>query len=77
MDDLEYLDPLIERMPSSDLKELQGKRLRQLIAYINDYPSFYRRRFKEDKTATGNIKTLNDIEKLPFKFDIKRARVYK
>jgi phenylacetate-CoA ligase len=59
-------DSKIEAMPLNDLKELQLKRLRKMIDYVYRNNRFYRDRLKEVKIDSGNIKSLKDIEKIPF-----------
>lgn len=66
MNNLDYWDPFIERMPKSELIKLQEKKLRQLVAYVKDHSKIYRRKFKETKLDTDDIKTLDDLHKLPF-----------
>ncbi len=66
MNNLDYWDPLIERMPESELIKLQEKKLKQLVAYVKDHSTFYRRKFKETKIDSDDIKTLDDLHKLPF-----------
>ncbi|MCW3976181.1 MAG: phenylacetate--CoA ligase [Candidatus Bathyarchaeota archaeon] len=53
-------------MPKSELIKLQEKKLRQLVAYVKDHSKIYRRKFKETKLDTDDIKTLDDLHKLPF-----------
>ena len=59
-------DNKIESMPLKDLKELQLKRLRKLIDYIYKNNRFYRDRLKEAKIESDKIKSLKDLEKIPF-----------
>jgi len=66
VNNLDYWDPFIERMPKSELIKLQEKKLRQLVAYVKDHSKIYRRKFKETKLDTDDIKTLDDLHKLPF-----------
>ncbi len=66
MNDLEYWDPLIERMPRSDLRDLQEKKLHQLLLNVTEYSKFYRGKFKEAKVDPNDIKTLKDLQKIPF-----------
>jgi len=62
----EFWDPKIETMPLKELKELQSKRLKKLIQYVYDNNQFYNKKLKEVNVKPGDIKTLKDIEKLPF-----------
>lgn len=59
-------DSKSEAMPSNELKELQLKRLRNMIDYVYKNNRFYRDRLKEAKVESNNIKSLKDIEKIPF-----------
>ena len=59
-------DSKIESMPLKDLKELQLKRLKKMIDYIYRNNRFYRNRLKEANIESDRIKTLKDIEKIPF-----------
>jgi len=62
----EFWDSKIETMPLNELKELQLKRLKKLTQYVYDNNQFYNKRLKEVNVKPGDIKTLKDIEKLPF-----------
>ncbi len=62
----EYWDHKSETMPIPELKELQCKRLQKLIKYIFTNNKFYHEKFSEKKLKPDSIKTLKDIEKLPF-----------
>ncbi len=66
MNFLDYWDPLIERMPKPDLIKLQERKFRKLLAYVKDHSKFYRRKFKEAKINLDDIKSLDDLQKLPF-----------
>jgi len=67
-------DSKIEAMPSNELKELQLKRLKNMIDYVYKNNRFYRDRLKEAKVESDKIKSLKDIEKIPFltKQDLRR-----
>jgi len=62
----EFWDRKIETMPLDELKKLQVKRLRKLVKYVYNGNRFYHDRFEEAKVTPDDIKTLKDIEKLPF-----------
>ena len=59
-------DNKIEAMPRNDLKKLQLKRLKNMVDYVYKNNRFYRDRLKEAKMESDNIKSLKDIEKIPF-----------
>jgi len=56
----------IETMPRSKIKELQLKRLKETVGLVYDKVPFYKKKFKELKITPADIKTLDDIRKLPF-----------
>ena len=62
----EFWDPKAETMPLKELKDLQLKRLRKLIQYVYDNNQFYNKKLKEANVKHADIKTLEDIGKLPF-----------
>ena len=62
----EFWDPKVETMPLRQLKELQLERLKKLTKYVYDSNQFYNKKLKEVNVKPGDIKTLKDIEKLPF-----------
>jgi phenylacetate-CoA ligase len=66
VDDVTFLNPTIEKMDTTKLQTLQEKGLRRLITYLTDHSKFYRSRFKEANIDFHSIKTLNDLEKIPF-----------
>jgi phenylacetate-CoA ligase len=61
-----YWDPHIERMPLQDLRNLQEDRLKSVVRYVYDHSAFYRRRFKSAGVEPGDIKSLDDLRRLPF-----------
>jgi len=56
----------IETMPRNKIKELQLKRLKETVALVYKNVPFYQKKFKELKIKPSDIKTLDDIRKLPF-----------
>jgi phenylacetate-CoA ligase len=63
---LEFWNPKIETMPLYKLKELQLKRLKNIIHYVYDNNKFYHAKLKKMKIGPSDIKYLRDIKKLPF-----------
>jgi len=59
-------DSKIECMPLKELKDLQLKRLKKMVDYVFRNNRFYRDRLKEAKISSDNIRSLKDIEKIPF-----------
>jgi phenylacetate-CoA ligase len=62
----QFWDKKIESMPPSKLKELQLKRLKELVNRIYQKNKYYKNKFDEVKIKPSDIKSLKDIEKLPF-----------
>ena len=62
----EFWNSKIETMPLNELKKLQLTRLKKLVRYVYENNRFYHDRFKESNVKPDDIKTLNDIKKLPF-----------
>jgi phenylacetate-CoA ligase len=61
-----YWNEKIETMPVQQLRETQRKRLQQVVKYCYRNMPFYRRRLKEQGVEPGDIKTLADLQKIPF-----------
>ena len=59
-------DKKIEAMPITKLKELQLKRLKELINRVFQRNKYYKNKLDEVGIKPSSIKSLKDIEKLPF-----------
>ncbi|MBN2602766.1 MAG: phenylacetate--CoA ligase [Candidatus Thermoplasmatota archaeon] len=59
-------NPSIESMPIKELKVLQLKKLKTMIKYVSKNNKYYNQKLKEAKVNLADIKSLRDIEKLPF-----------
>ncbi len=55
-----------ECMPVEKLKAFQLEKLKETVAWVNEKVPFYRNRFKEMGISADDIKTLDDVAKLPF-----------
>ena len=55
-----------ETMPKEKIKELQLKRLKETVNLVYENVPFYKKKFKEQKITPSDIKTLEDVRKLPF-----------
>ncbi|MBS7626139.1 phenylacetate--CoA ligase [Candidatus Bathyarchaeota archaeon] len=53
-------------MPEGELKELQMRKLKHVLNYITEYSSFYRKKFAEAGVDSKDVRSLNDLGKLPF-----------
>lgn len=55
-----------EAMPRDQLRKLQVQRLRELVARAGEMSPFYRKKFSEAKVRPNDIKSLDDLQRLPF-----------
>jgi phenylacetate-CoA ligase (EC 6.2.1.30) len=60
-----FWDKKMETLKSKDLESLQLKHLKTTVHAVQDI-SFYRDQFAKAEISPADIKTLNDVEKLPF-----------
>ncbi len=56
----------METLTRDKIRELQLKRLKQTVKLVYDNVPFYKKKFKELKIKPEDIKTLDDVRKLPF-----------
>ncbi|SHM29266.1 phenylacetate-CoA ligase [Caldanaerovirga acetigignens] len=68
----------IEALEREKLKELQLERLKKIVKYAYENVPFYRKLFDEKGLKPEDIKTIKDIEKIPFttKDDLREAYPY-
>ncbi|WP_455644965.1 phenylacetate--CoA ligase family protein [Methanosphaera sp.] len=59
-------DEPIECMSLDDMKELQLKRLQEVVTTAFNKVPYYHKRYTEEEVYPEDIETLEDIEKLPF-----------
>jgi len=63
---MDYMfNPKIEKMKKSKIREHQLKRLRETVHLVYENVPFYQKKFKELNIRPDDIKTLDDIRKLP------------
>ena len=64
------MDPMfnkkMETATRKKISELQLKRLKETVHRVYDHVPFYKEKFKELKITPEDIKTLDDVRKLPF-----------
>ncbi len=60
-----YLHPEFETMSREEIERLQLERLQSTVRHCMDSP-FYKKRFEENGLTPDDIKTLDDIKKIPF-----------
>jgi phenylacetate-CoA ligase len=63
--DAKYWNPFIETMPMEKLRELQLKKFKRALQWAYDNSPFYRRIYKEAGLEPGDIKTREDIRRVP------------
>ena len=56
----------METVPRSKIKEIQLRKLKETVNRVYENVPFYQKKFKEIKLKPGDIKTFDDIVKLPF-----------
>ncbi|MBR1859644.1 MAG: phenylacetate--CoA ligase family protein [Selenomonadaceae bacterium] len=61
-----YANEQIETMNREDLKSLQLERLKKTVEWAYEKSAYYNQVFKRRKIKPDNIKTLKDIQNLPF-----------
>ena len=70
-----YWDKENETLKKEKLVKLQEERLKKIVRYCYENVAFYRKKFKEAKIAPEDIKSLDDLDKIPFtvKDDLRNA----
>ncbi|MCF0244004.1 MAG: phenylacetate--CoA ligase [Bacteroidaceae bacterium] len=61
----EYFNPEVETLSREEIETLQLERLKETVAHCMNSP-FYKKRFEEAGLTVDDIKTLDDIRKIPF-----------
>ena len=59
-------NPNKETMPREQMRELQGKRLHKIVDYVYHNVPFYRNKLQEMDISPDDIRTIDDIVKLPY-----------
>lgn len=63
-----YFDPAVETASRAKLRKYQFQRLKDLLEVASRRNPFYQRKFQEHGVEIGEIKSLDDINKLPFAY---------
>ena len=63
---LDFWDRKIETIPKKDLKDLQLKRLKELVKRVYTKNKYYKKKLDDAGVKPGDIKVLIDIENIPF-----------
>ncbi len=61
----EYWNPVLETLPRDKLRELQLKKFRKIVEWAYDNSRFHRRLYQDAGLEPGDIKTWEDIRKVP------------
>ncbi|NVO65753.1 phenylacetate--CoA ligase [Methanofollis tationis] len=61
-------DPRMEEMPPEELKRLQYRLLKTLVYRLYSFSNFYHERMRAAGVHPDDVKTLDDIAKLPFMY---------
>jgi len=56
----------IEFQPLAEIKRFQEDKLAEMLICVNTHSPFYQRLFREHKVDTTKIKTLEDLQQIPF-----------
>lgn len=59
-------NPSLEKLPLETLRKLQGERLALQAKRVYEYVPFYRKQFDKIGLQPGDIRTIDDIHKIPF-----------
>lgn len=62
----DYLNPTMETMLPAELRSIQEKKFLKQLDYVWGKSPFYQEKFKTLGIGPGDIKTLDDLAKLPF-----------
>ena len=73
-----YYQPEIECMPREQLRELQNEKLLKQVRHVWEDVPYYRAKMQEKGLTPDDIKSLDDLHKLPFltKDDLRKAYPY-
>lgn len=66
MEVLSYWQKETETLPLEDLRALQLKRFQERMVHVYEHSPMYRRKYDEAGITPGDIRTLEDIRKVPF-----------
>ncbi|MCT3631169.1 phenylacetate--CoA ligase [Elizabethkingia anophelis] len=58
----------VEHLELDQLRKLQSERLKNLVAYLDERSEFYKRKFSESGLFPQDIKSIEDISKLPITY---------
>lgn len=75
---MKYFQPEIEMMPHEKIRELQNERLLKQVRHVWENVPYYKAKMQEKGLTPDDIKSLDDLYKLPFltKDDLRKAYPY-
>jgi len=70
--------PEFETMPRDRIEKLQEERLKKIVKHCYENISLYKKKFKDAGITPDDIRTLDDVQKIPFteKEDLRKAYPY-
>ena len=73
-----YYQPEIETMPREQLRQLQNERFMKQLRHVWDNVPYYRQKMEDKGVSIDDIRSLDDLHKLPFltKDDLREAYPY-
>ena len=73
-----YFQEEIERAPLEKIREIQNQKLVRQVKHVWDNVEYYRKKMQEKNLTPDDIKSIDDLHKLPFlsKADLKNAYPY-
>ena len=73
-----YFQPEIETMPHDKIRDLQNEKLLRQVRHVWDNVPYYRAKMQEKGLTPDDVKSLDDLYKLPFltKDDLRKAYPY-
>jgi phenylacetate-CoA ligase len=60
-----YWNPILEKLPEDRLRDLQLRKFKRIFRWAYDNSPFYRNLYRSTGIEPGDIKTLDDIKKVP------------
>ena len=66
--EIQYYDKHIETMPREEMRKLQSQRLVDTVRRVYENVPLYRKRMEENNVEPADIKSIDDLNKLPFTY---------
>ena len=60
-----YWNPILETLPREKLRTLQLKKFKRILEWAYNNSPFYKRLYHDSGLEPGDIKTFEDIKKVP------------